>query len=80
MKNIIFDYITDIAKKKGKEINPNTDLFEEFILDSLELINLLTFMQEKLNIKFTPDDLQFDNYQTIEKIVNWAQKHSAEKI
>ena len=73
MEAKILAYIQGIAEKQGKKVEKGMDLFAAGILDSLEIISLLNFLQTEFNIKFSPEDLQFENYQTIEKIVGWAE-------
>lgn len=69
----ILGYVNGVAEKKGETVYLDTDLFETGIMDSLEIISLLSYLEEELNVNFTPDDLQFENYQTVRKIVKWAE-------
>lgn len=73
MEQKIFDFVSDIARKKGEEITMTTDLFSNRILDSLEIISLLSFLQDEFSVSFSPEDLQFENYQTVERIIDWAR-------
>lgn len=69
----ILGYVNGVVEKKGETVYLDTDLFETGIMDSLEIISLLSYLEEELNVNFTPDDLQFENYQTVRKIVKWAE-------
>lgn len=72
MEDKIFDYVKGIADKKGMEMDRDTNLFETGILDSLEILSLLAFLQKTLHLNIGSDDLNFENYQTINRIVKWA--------
>ena len=37
MEEKIFEYINGVAKKHGRDINPEMDLFAAGVLDSLEI-------------------------------------------
>lgn len=73
MENDIYKYIEKIALTKGVSIDSDTNLFDTGILDSLEIITLLTYLQDNEGLLFSPDDLQYENFQTINKIINWVK-------
>lgn len=76
MRDRIMEYVRSIAEKKGEVISGDTDLFGNGILDSMEIILLLNYLKEEFSISFSPEDLDFENYQTVNKIVSWAEGHS----
>ncbi len=76
MRDRIMEYVRSIAEKKGEVISEDTDLFGNGILDSMEIILLLNYLKEEFSISFSPEDLDFENYQTVNKIVSWAEGHS----
>ena len=73
MKETIFFFFFDAASKKDQVIDENTDLFETNILDSMEIIVFLTFLQETCGIEFSLGDLDFENYQSVNTIMNWIE-------
>lgn len=70
MREKIQNYLIDIAKKKNVEIDEDTDLYETGILDSMEMIMLLVYIDEKLGIKISIENLKADNFNTINAIIN----------
>lgn len=74
MKDEIINYIQEVAFEKDVEVEDDIDLFASGIFDSMEIILFLTFLDEKLNIKFEFSDLNFENFQTIDSILNWIEK------
>ncbi len=73
MEEKIFDFIQKIAEKKGDTITKDTNLYEEGIIDSLEILSLLSFIQEEFGISFTPDDLKFENFDSVNSILEWLK-------
>ena len=73
MEEKIFEFVRKIAEKKGDTITEETNLYEEGIIDSLEIISLLSFMQSELNITFSPEDLKFENFETVKSITDWVK-------
>lgn len=74
MKEKVQEYINKIALEKGIKVESETDLFAENILDSMEIILLLSYLQDEFQIEFSPEDLQYENYQTISSIVKWLDE------
>lgn len=72
LKDTIMAYVKEISDGKGAEVDEQTDLFEEHILESLEIISLLSYLQDEFNISFSAEDLDFANFQTVDKIVDWV--------
>lgn len=50
------------------EIEDQTDLIDEGILDSLSLVYIVTRIEEKYNIKINEELITPDNFRNIEKI------------
>lgn len=74
MEKEIREYIYDIASEKGVEIDENTNLYECGVMDSMETILFLTFLNEKLHIKIDFSDLDFENFISISAINKWVAK------
>ena len=74
MEEKIVDYINNIASEKGIAVDRTMDLYDNGILDSMEVILLLNFLDEELNIKFAFPDLKFENFKTIDTILAWIEK------
>lgn len=74
MKEDILRFLREKCAFNGAVITESTDLFEEGLLDSFGIIALLVYLQEKYSVAFLPKDLCYENYQTVEKIVDWLEK------
>ncbi len=73
MEQKILEFINRIADQKGIVVERETDLFEDSILDSMEIITLLTYLQDEFQIEFAPEDLQYDNFQSVASILQWIE-------
>lgn len=71
MKDKILTYLEGISLDKGAVVDEKTDLFESGVLDSLGIISMLSFLQQEFKVSFSPDNLKFENFQSVDKIVDW---------
>ncbi len=53
----------------GTHPDPDTDLFDSGVLDSLSTMQLITDMERELDIQIDVDDFRHDNFQTVDAIV-----------
>ena len=59
---------TIITKYRTKKTSLHTNLFQEGILDSFNFVELLLELEKKLNIKINMDDLNYQDFSTVNKI------------
>ena len=55
-------------KFKKKKIKENDDYFEKNIIDSLEVIHFIEYIENKFKIKLSSEDYQKRNFRTINGI------------
>lgn len=53
----------------------DTDLFETGVLDSLTFVELLLLLEQEFGVKTSLDDLEFENFRSIEKIAVFVLSH-----
>lgn len=53
----------------------DTDLIEEGLLDSLAFMDLLMFLEQRFGIVFSPDQLDFDNFRSLDRIAQTISGH-----
>jgi len=58
--------------------DPNADLIDEGILDSLDVMNLVVVLEQSYGIDFDPDDVSPENFASAETIWAVVQKTLAE--
>ncbi len=64
--NAIVTYFSDMGMTPGDD----TDLFEANIIDSMGLIELVTFIDQELHVAINQDAMKLENFRTINDIVN----------
>ncbi len=63
-----------------KELNPNADFagssnyVEEGLLDSLQVLELIDFLCDKFGVNIEPEDIDPDNFATIDAIMDFLGK------
>lgn len=57
---------------------PQTDLIGEGILDSLALVDLIMHLEGEFGFAVEPDQLELDNFQTVERIGQMVLQSTAE--
>ena len=66
------DRIIEIIKKltECEELDRNTDLLEEEILDSLAFIELIETLNDEFNIEIQPTQVEPDTWKNVKNIAN----------
>jgi acyl carrier protein len=72
--NELLTFVGTLARKdmQGK-IGEQTMILSEHYVDSLGVIQLVTFIESKFNIKMEEADLNLDNLDSVERIANYIE-------
>jgi acyl carrier protein len=77
-ETILTDYITkELAIGRAKALAPDDDLLASGILDSLGLMQLVLFIEEKLGFKIPDEDVVIDNFRTVRTLVDYLDQKAA---
>ena len=60
----LMQFVVGLSEESSAEITPDTDLIETGIVDSLSITQILMFIEEKLNISVSLEDLLLDSVRT----------------
>lgn len=67
--------ILDYLKTKTKEpVTPDTNLFSAGVLDSMEVMEMIYFLETKFEIEVDPEEIAEENFRTAEAIVAMMEK------
>ncbi len=80
IKEYLLKQIANGTDGEGRLTN-TTNLIEEGILNSFDMIDLIMFIEKRFGIDIFGGDINFDNFQTIEKIctlIHSKNKRTAE--
>ena len=76
MQDKIADLLKDI-NGKDRISDFNMDLFENDMLDSLGIAQLVAALEESFNIKIDPEDILPENFSTVNEIDALVRKYKA---
>jgi acyl carrier protein len=70
-------YVQDelMADTPAAELDENTHLIEEEILDSLAIFTMVTFLEERFSIQIDPEEVVLDNFETLGAIEQMVARH-----
>ena len=73
MKNLKLFEEYDKKLKVSFDFDDSEDLLGSGILDSLGMIQLISFVEKEFNIKIGPEDMIIENFMTVDHIVNYIK-------
>lgn len=65
----LLDIIEEIADDPVVRDEPDIDLFEEGLLDSIAAIELLVTIESEFNVRISPTELEREEMNTVNKII-----------
>ena len=74
MKYDIKQFISSIGYMEATMIKDETLIFQDCLIESIGLIQLVTFLEEKFGIQTTDSDLIEENFESVNAIVNLIQQ------
>lgn len=79
MNDILIEYIQTnlLAGQSDVSLSPEDDLLGSGLVDSLGMIQLLAFIEEKFEIKVPPQDMTIENFMSVEAISNYLVRLKA---
>jgi len=72
-RELLLDYLHGNFGLDPATIDDNTELFSDGLLDSFSVADLLIFIEETGGFIVEPDEIVFDNLDSIAKILNYAK-------
>ncbi|MCL1799231.1 MAG: acyl carrier protein [Eggerthellaceae bacterium] len=71
----------DLLNKVNEEIfdNPDADLVEDGVIDSLDIMNLVAGLEQVFGVDFDPDDIIPENFASPEALWGLVQRYQAER-
>ncbi len=74
MKEEIRSFIAEITFTEVSKIGDATMLFDEGIFDSMGLLSLISFLEEKYGVHTDDIDLMEENFQNLNAILAYVKK------
>lgn len=70
----ILEFIRRELLAPGDTVDPQDDLLSGELLDSLGVLRLSTFVEEKFQIRIQPTDFVVENFQNVEVLTRFVQR------
>ncbi|MCL1797159.1 MAG: acyl carrier protein [Eggerthellaceae bacterium] len=70
----------DLLNKVNEEIfdNPDADLVEDGVIDSLDIMNLVAGLEQVFEVDFDPDDILPENFASPKALWELVRRYQAE--
>lgn len=76
MEDKIINIIAEICENESIKENPEIDLLENEILDSLAFINLITRLEEEFDIEIQPTQTNSDTWRSVDSIIELVKSYN----
>jgi len=63
-----------VVDSDKKSLGPDEDLLEQGMIDSLKIIKLIEFMENKFGIKIVDEDIIPENFMSINSMVKFIER------
>jgi D-alanine--poly(phosphoribitol) ligase subunit 2 len=74
LKQEIQNYITERCNSDVEKVDENINLFEAGFLDSMGLLLLLEYLEEKYQVKAFDDEFNTENFKSVKSIVGFVER------
>lgn len=76
--DIIAGHIKSEAPRDDIELLPETNLLEEWIVDSLMILGIVTFVEEQFGIRFRRADINARTLESVQSLADYVQQRQAD--
>lgn len=64
----VITFLENISKSEKGAISPATELIDSGIVDSLSIVNLITFLEQQTQSEIRFEDVDLDDFRTVANI------------
>lgn len=75
----IIDYLLSNIIFTVNEIQPEQQLIESLLIDSISIIKVILFLEKQFDIRIEDEDLDPNNFETVKNMVNLVNKKRNER-
>ena len=80
MKNKIIELIIKVSYDTSLKEDPDIDLIENGILDSLAFINLMSELEDEFDIEIQPTQIPSEVWRYVDSIVEFVETKMSQKL
>ncbi len=75
-RELLMDYVrTELVRGRDLEVTEQTDLLSAGIVDSIGLLKLVTFVEERLGLRVPDEDVVFENFHSVKAMMDYLSNH-----
>jgi len=79
-KNIEKFLLTEMGADVGKQsLDPDEDLLDQRIIDSMGILKLVVFLEKAHNIKVLDEEVVPENFQSINSMIKFIEQKTVQK-
>lgn len=73
---VLLDYVkNELMHGRGDNLTPEDDLLSAGIIDSLGILKLVAFIEERFNIKVPDEDIVYENFHSAKVLSNYLAQY-----
>lgn len=76
-QSILTNYIQEEFVRGRRELNVDDDLLSSGVLNSLGILKLVSFIEERFDIRVPDEDIVFENFQSIDCLSAYLENHKS---
>ena len=71
-------FINDTLVKKAEGVGPDESLLESGVIDSVGIVEVITFIENEFDVKVADEDVVPENFETIQNLCRYvvSRQHS----
>ena len=69
----------ELAQGRGADIKPEDDLLANGVIDSLGILQVVQFVEQKFSFQIPDEDVVIDNFRSIAALTDYLEKARAAK-
>ncbi len=69
----LIDFLVEHCGLSEEELAPDTSLFQEGLLDSFSMVDLIEFIERSADIRLKPTEVSLNNLDTMERIRRFVE-------
>jgi acyl carrier protein len=76
-KTLVQNYLKkEVLRNRDANIEENSDLVSEGILDSLGILQIVAYIESNLNIQIPDEDVVYENFHSLGSIASYLETNS----
>ncbi|MGI6459323.1 MAG: acyl carrier protein [Candidatus Hydrogenedentales bacterium] len=77
VRDALMDYICSTFGLDDDELDDNTVLFSDGLLDSFCMVSLISYVESEAGIRFRPTEVNLDNLDSVARILAFVERKTA---